>query len=187
MTSLRDLPEDVQQLVIRLPFRVGYYVSVSDRTGGDDADQKEMIALENIVTFYVEDALKSEFAQETMLAMMQQKKHWAAWKGHIEIVPEECLQLNEALIGLVDLKDIVAFKNNLLDIAISVAQAYREFDDTLSLTGKIQTYLAVAFQRVKALFSGGEIQSTDTMLNISREERMAIGLIADSLGIEVKL
>ncbi|HRK97814.1 MAG: hypothetical protein KDJ26_04135 [Alphaproteobacteria bacterium] len=187
MTALRELPEDIQQLIIKLPFRVGYYISASDKTGGDDADQKEMLALQNIVTFYVEDTLKSEFAQEVMLLMLKEKNHWGEWKEHIEIVPEECLKVTAALVGIVEMKEIIAFKNNLLEIAISVAQAYREFDDRVSTVEKIQTYLAIIFQRVRALLLGEEIQSTDMMLNISREERMAIGLLADTLGIEVKI
>ncbi len=187
MTTLSELPEDIQNLIIRLPFRVGYYVSSSDKTGGDEADQREMLALENIVTFYIEDTLKSEFVQEAMQQMLAQKKNWDSWKGHIEIVPEECVKATEALVGVIEMKEIWAFKNNLLEIAISVAQAYREFNDTVSTIEKIQTYLAILSERIKAVVSGQEMPSTDSMLNISRDERMAINLLADTLGIVVKL
>ncbi len=187
MTSLATLPEDIQSLIVKLPFRVGYYISASDTTGGDEADDAEMRALENIVTFYVEDTLKSEFATEAMLEMLRKREHWEAWKEHIEIVPEECLKMSEALIGYIELKEVVAFKNNLLEIAISVAQAYREFDHNVSTFEKFSTYFAILLKRIQALMAGQEIQSTDAMLNISREEKMAIGLLADSLGIQVKL
>ena len=135
----------------------------------------------------MEDTLKSEFATEAMLRMLQNKKEWENWKGHIEIVPEECLKISESLIGNIDLKEIIAYKNNLLEIAISVAQAYREFDHNVSTVEKFSTYLAILFQRIRALVTGQEIQSTDNLLNISREEKMAIGLLSDSLGIQVKL
>lgn len=187
MTNLASLPEDIQELVIKLPFRVGYYISASDKTGGDEADEKEMQALENIVTFYVEDTLKSEFATEAMLEMIKRKKHWESWKEHIEIVPEECLKMSESLVGVIEMREIYAFKSNLLEIAISVAQAYREFDDSVSTSEKFSTYLSILFQRVKAILTGQEMKSNDQMLNISRDEKMAIGLIANSLGIPFKL
>ncbi|MDY0030186.1 MAG: hypothetical protein RBR86_09625 [Pseudobdellovibrionaceae bacterium] len=187
MTSLAALPEDIRNLVVKLPFRVGYYISASDKTGGDDADDAEMRALENIVTFYIEDTLKSEFATEAMLEMLRKKDQWENWKEHIEIVPEECLKMSESLVGNIELKEVVAFKNNLLEIAISVAQAYREFDHKVSTLEKFSTYFAILLKRIQALMAGQEIQSTDAMLNISREEKMAIGLLADSLGVQIKL
>ncbi len=187
MTALSSLPQDIQDLVIQLPFRVGYYISASDKTGGAEADQKEMQALENIVTFYVEDTLKSEFAQEAMIKMLEQKKNWESWKGHIEIVPEECLKATEALTGVIELREIVAFKNNLLEIAISVALAYREFDDSVSAIDKFKIYLSLLFRKVEALIKGEELMSNDSLLNISRNERMAIGLLADTLGISTKI
>ncbi len=187
MTALSQLPDDIQTLIIQLPFRVGYYISASDKIGGDEADQQEMMALENIVTFYVEDTLKSEFVQEAMQKMLAQKHSWEKWKDHIEVVPEECLKATEALVGVIEMKEIWAFKNNLLEIAISVAQAYREFDDTVSTVEKVQTYLTILFKRIRAIMSGEEMPSTNSMLNISRDERMAIGLLADTLGIVVKL
>ncbi|HNQ92279.1 MAG TPA: hypothetical protein PKI93_05035 [Alphaproteobacteria bacterium] len=187
MTRLTDLPEDIQSLIVKLPFRVGYYISASDKTGGEQADEAEMRALQNIVTFYVEDTLKSEFAQEAMLEMLRHKKDWENWKEHIEIVPEECLKMSESLVGTIDLKEIYSFKSNLLEIAISVAQAYREFDDKVPPMEKLKTHLSILFQRIRALLKGEEMPSTDTMLNISREERMAVGLIADSLGIPFKI
>lgn len=170
-----------------MPFRVGYYVSVSDRTGGVEADVREMAALENIVTFYVEDTLKSEFAQEAMLAMLRERYKWAEWCGHIEIVPEECLKLSAFLHEYLDEKDVIAYKNNLLEIAISVAQAYRELDDKLAFQDKLRTYVLVIFRRVRAFLGGEDVPSMDSVLNISREERMAIGLLSDSLGIQVDL
>jgi hypothetical protein len=75
--KLNDLPDDIRLLVVRLPYRVGFYVSASDKTGGEESDAAEMAALEGIVTFYVEDFCKSEFAQAVMLETIQRKAEWA--------------------------------------------------------------------------------------------------------------
>ena len=78
-----------------------------------------MLALQNIVTF-MSKTPSSEFAQEVMLLMLKEKII-SEWKEHIEIVPEECLKVTAALVGIVEMIETIAFKNNLLEIALSVA------------------------------------------------------------------
>lgn len=187
LMKLNDLPDDIRLLVVRLPYRVGFYVSASDKTGGDESDAAEMAALEGIVTFYVEDFCKSEFAQAVMLETIQRKAEWDGWQEKIEIVPEEIRKVLDFLVDKLDGKELTAFKNNLLEIAIAVAQAYREFDVSQPLTERVQVYLSILMARIKALVKGQEIQSHDTLLNISRDEKMAINLLADALGIEYRI
>lgn len=187
LMKLNDLPDDIRLLVVRLPYRVGFYVSASDKTGGDESDAAEMAALEGIVTFYVEDFCKSEFAQAVMLETIQRKAEWDGWQEKIEIVPEEIRKVLDFLVDKLDGKELTAFKNNLLEIAIAVAQAYREFDVSQPLTERVQVYLSILIARIKALVKGQEIQSHDTLLNISRDEKMAINLLADALGIEYRI
>lgn len=187
LMKLNDLPDDIRLLVVRLPYRVGFYVSASDKTGGDESDAAEMAALEGIVTFYVEDFCKSEFAQAVMLETIQRKAEWAGWQEKIEIVPEEIRKVLDFLVDKLDGKELTAFKNNLLEIAIAVAQAYREFDVSQPLTERVQVYLSILIARIKALVKGQEIQSHDALLNISRDEKMAINLLADALGIEYRI
>jgi hypothetical protein len=182
-----DLPDDIRLLVVRLPYRVGFYVSASDKTGGDESDAAEMAALEGIVTFYVEDFCKSEFAQAVMLETIHGKAEWAGWQEKIEIVPEEIRKVLDFLVDKLDGKELTAFKNNLLEIAIAVAQAYREFDVSQPLTERVQVYLSILIARIKALIKGQEIQSHDALLNISRDEKMAINLLADALGVEYRI
>lgn len=187
LMKLNDLPDDIRLLVVRLPYRVGFYVSASDKTGGDESDAAEMAALEGIVTFYVEDFCKSEFAQAVMLETIQRKAEWDGWQEKIEIVPEEIRKVLDFLVDKLDGKELTAFKNNLLEIAIAVAQAYREFDVSQPLTERVQVYLSILMARIKALVKGQEIQSYDALLNISRDEKMAINLLADALGIEYRI
>lgn len=185
--KLNDLPDAVRRLVVRLPYRVGFYISASDKTGGSESDAAEMAALEGIVTFYVEDFCKSEFAQEVMLGTVQGKAAWADWQANISAVPEEIRKIFGFLVSELDEKELTAFKNNLLEIAIAVAQAYREFDVSQPLTERVRVYLSILVARVKALIKGQEIPSSDALLNISRDEKMAINLIAAALGLEYRI
>jgi hypothetical protein len=184
---IEQFPDDIRRLLVRLPYRVGYYISSSDKTGGEESSAKEIEALENLVTFYVEDTLKSEFAQEVMIETLRGKRDWSAWSEGVQTVPEECVKVFAFLADKIDRRDEFAFKNNLLEIGVAVALAYREFDQMESLGEKIETYFAVLMRRVKALFSGEKAQSFDVYLNISREEKAALNLLADTLGISYKI
>lgn len=185
--SLHDLPEDIRLLAIRLPYRVGVFISSSDSSGGGESDQAEMLALTNVVTYYVEDFCKSEFAQGVMLETLRYKSEWNGWNENIGNTPQECRQLFDALTGQVDMRDIVAFKNNLLEIAIAVAMAYREFDASEPIAEKVKVYLSLLIQKLKALFKGEVSESFDQMLNISRSEKAAINQLAHVLDIQYKV
>lgn len=186
MTYLSLLPADIQDLVVRLPFRVGLYISESDQTGGDESAEAERKALENIVTFYVEDTVKSEFAHEVMLQTLNMKSKWGSWSDHINTVPEECLKVSTAIAKQIDMKEIISFKQNLLEVGITVAQAYCEFDKNTAIVSKIEIYMSIFFRRLQSLFRGAGMISNDALLNISPSERLAINLLSDSLGIKVK-
>lgn len=173
-------------MIVRLPFRVGLYVSESDQTGGDESAEAERIALENIVTFYVEDTVKSEFAHEVMNETLRRKAEWSSWTGKVSLVDEECTKVSEALTGVIDMKEVFAFKQNLIEIAVVVAQAYREFDASAGAIQKLQVYLSLLMRRIQALFTGAAISSNEELLNISQAERSAIRLLADTLGVPVK-
>lgn len=189
MTYLSKLPEDIQDLVVRLPFRVGLYISESDQTGGDDSSEAERKALENIVTFYVEDTVKSEFAHEVMLNTLNRKSEWASWGDNIADVPTQCENVVYAMKGLIDPKEILAYKQNLLEVGIAVAQAYCEYDENSGALNKLEFYISLFFRRLQMSFSGGgeDMPSKDYMLNISGAERQAILQLAKNLDVQVRI
>ncbi len=185
--SLNALSDEIRQIVVKLPYRVGLYISMSDQSGGNDSDEAEMAALANVVTYYVEDFCKSEFAQSVMLETLRHKDEWPSWQVNIEGVHDDCVKVFDALTDQLDMKEIVAFKHNLLEIAIAVAMAYREFDDSDPWVDRFKIYLSILVDRIKAMIKGEEVQSFDQMLNISRDEKAAINRLAVTLGVEHKV
>ena len=185
MMHLSKLPQDIQDIVVSLPYRVGLYISESDQTGGDDSSLAERRALENIVTFYVEDTVKSEFAHEVMLETLNRKSQWEGWAQDIGNVPEECMELAYMLKEHVDTKEVAAYKQNLLEVGIAVAQAYCEFSDNVGRMARIETYIALFLKRVQGIFGGEQIPSNDYVLNISAAEKAAIMRLARNLDVKV--
>ena len=186
MKYLSKLPQDIQDLVISLPFRVGLFISESDQTGGDESAEAERKALENIVTFYVEDTVKGEFAHEVMLHTLNNKDKWVSWAENMDKVPEECEHLSYTLKDYIDAKEILAFKQNLVEVAVVIAQAYCEFDENSSTMTKLEVYFGLFIKRIEAMFSGEQAPSNDYVLNISPSERAAIKLLSNNLDIEIK-
>lgn len=186
MKMLEKLPEDVQRLIISLPYRVGCFISASDQSGGDSADVAEQNALRNIVTFYVEDTVKSEFAHEIMYETLKLKPKWEDWKANIENVPSECQQLNMLLRGVIDAKEIISFKQNLLEIAVVVAQAYRETNENAPPLEKFKAFLKDIMRSLHSILGTESLAVDEGMLSVSHLERIAIMRLADDLSIEFK-
>ncbi|MFA7276571.1 MAG: hypothetical protein WC043_07205 [Pseudobdellovibrionaceae bacterium] len=183
MKLLEEIAPDVRSLIVRLPFRVGHFLSESDNSGGGDAAEAEAEALRNIVTFYVEDSVKGIFAHEVMTETLNQKPKWDSWKDDIAKVPDECAQLTSLLAGIIEEKEVVAFKHNLLEVALVVAQAYQEIDDIPTPIEKFKTLVASIPRRVDAFLSGESYIINQASLNISELERQALITLAGKLGI----
>lgn len=173
MTDLDQFPADIYQTMIALPYRVGLYVSNSDSTGGKDSEARELAALENVVTFYVEDTLKSEFSQSIMLVTLQHKAYWKDWAHNIENVPDECRKIAEYLATTIEARDLMSFKANLLEISMAVAMAYREEVEPVGFVAKIKNLFAPKT----------EIADPNTTLNISEAEKTAINQLAEAMGV----
>lgn len=178
VSMIDQFPPDIYKTIVALPYRVGLYISMSDRTGGSVSEDRELAALENIVTFFVEDALKSEFAQTVMLSTLQHKAHWADWRENIDDVLNETVEILGYLEDRIDGRNLTAFRNNLLEIAITVANAYRETQATRSFTARLKDLLTKRHTRSDV---------NHAHMNISQAEKDALNLLADSLGIAYKV
>ncbi|HEY8189923.1 MAG TPA: hypothetical protein VIF12_04515 [Micavibrio sp.] len=184
MSYLDTFTQDQRNLLVALPYRVGLWVSSSDTTGGDDADKAEMIALSSIVTSYAEDYLKSEFVQALMEEMISRSAEWSQWGRNLDEVAGECIRAVSMISERLDRKDAMSFKYNLMEIATSVAMAYRELDHNQSFLFKLRVYSRVMIDRKRAK-QGGRITGTLTeMMNISAAEQAALDSLSRALGLD---
>ena len=114
--TLKDLDPKIRQSAIRLPYRVGLWMSLADGTGGNTSDKEEQKALETLIMAYSEDFVKSQFVQALMEECMKERGDWINWVENIEDVPKECRDVIAALNGKLERGDIEAFKSNLIEI-----------------------------------------------------------------------
>ena len=164
-------PEDEVALVA-LPYRVGLFVSYSDISGGWEAQEREMQSLTAILREFSEDFCKSEFTQKVLMESLRRRSDWPSWSHNIETVPEEAARIVASLKSFFDDKALYAFKTILVDIALSVAMAFRETSQRDDVTIKT-SLIDSMFDAISRLRGGSQTYSIEHT-NISRSERAAL-------------
>jgi hypothetical protein len=184
LSYLEQFTEDQRELLTSLPYRTGLHIGESDTTGGQDASEAELRAIEAIVTGYVEDFCKSEFVEELMRQTLARRDHWDHWRENLDKVPGEIRECLELLATKIDHKQITAFKHNLFEIAMGVALAHREFDPEGPLGDKIKFYSDYYFRWVNAYLKKEKILDIEEAMNISRAEQAAILKLEEVLRLD---
>lgn len=185
MPYLDQFTEDQIETLASLPYRTGLLIGEGDTTGGQDASDAEMRALESIVTGYVEDFCKSEFVEELMRAMLARRERWDSWRSNIDNVPAEARAAIDLIATRIDKKQVAALKHNLIEIAFAVAMAYREYDPQGPMLQKFRAHLDYRMQAFKARRKNQKILPMEDALNISRAEQKLILALEEALKPEV--
>ena len=183
MALLEDFTKDQRDLLVGLPYRVGLWVGLSDSTGGGDADDAEAEALAAIVTGFAEDFCKSEFVQAMIEETVARRSEWKEWTHNLNDVPGECIRATDLLTERLERKEVTSFKLTLMEIATSVAMAYREFDHNDDLSFRLKVYGRVMVERLRSIFTGQRARSVDEFLNISDAEQKALDVLSQTLDL----
>lgn len=170
---MQAMPSEAdRQTLVALPYRIGLYVSHADVTGGWEAQDSEMQSLTHILRSFTEDFCKSEFVQGLLMKTLVGRTDWPAWSQNLGDVPGECVAVMYDLRGVLDLKHVVAFQEQMMDIAFAVAQAWRE--------DKTPPPVVVQQGLFSRLFASKK-DDRYSHLNVSQYERMALERLADAL------
>ncbi len=178
---LDSLTVDERLIIVSLPYRAGLWISVSDQTGGDKADAKELLALSNIIAGFASQVFGSEMLHYIMEETLARKKEWEGWTADIENVPKEAEACVDVLRRYVAEKDVNAYVFRVMEIAEAVALAFREYEN-MTLGDKIRLYWMYICHRVFGRIRKEASKSFDQFLRISIDERKALNLLAQSMG-----
>ncbi len=181
MNFLDQLSKEERDILVALPYRVGYFVSQSDQTGGDDSDEAEMQALDNIITGYSQEVFCAETVQYIISETVKRKSEWESWSDNLENIGNECHKALDILYENVDEKEVNAFKNHLLEIGESVALAFREYGDKTPLIDKIKMRMIFHKEKRQAEKVGIVYKDWEQFINISLDERRALRSVATAL------
>lgn len=185
MTEIMPFSPSDRELLVRLPWRVGMWVSSSDSDGGDEASAAEAEALAAIIVGFVSDSCKGELIQKLMEETVLRRAEWPSWSGDIDSVPEECRIAVDTLSGVLGPRDLASFKANMIEIGFAVASAWDEGEGQArsGMIAGIFSGMADSLARSGLWpFSGRtpSLDFTDTH-GISTSERAALNRLAQSL------
>lgn len=179
---LNQLPADEREMIVSLPYRVGLSVSQSDDTGGNESDEAEAQVLNNLLTGFSQEVFGAETVQYVIGETVQRKAEWPKWAQNVDATEKDCARTVEILAGIVDPKELSAFRNYMLEIGESVAMAFREYSDDMSIFKKWQFYRAYEKTKKRAEKYKKPVMDYDEFLNISLKERKALTNLAYALG-----
>lgn len=186
MAYLDHFNEEQRDLLIKLPYRAGLWISASDTTGGAESEAAERQALAAIVRGFTEDFLKSEFVEEIMRATVQHVDQWDQWAGQPENIPAEIRRGIEIAALYIDHKQIHALKQSLNDVAMTVAMAYREFDESTPFAAQMRIYSKYWLEYARSYVRKTQPPIMDQYLNISAAEHKALDALKEALRLQAQ-
>jgi argonaute-like protein implicated in RNA metabolism and viral defense len=113
-------------LIVKLPFRVGLWMSRTDDAPGLLDDKLERAKLKDVITKVAKFHESSSIVRTTLAKTLSQAGKWADWSAGLDTVLADCetgLQVIKAQGGEEDMK---VYRAVLMQTAICVAEAFQE-------------------------------------------------------------
>lgn len=180
MSFLDNLTDTQRDVLVSLPYRAGLWVSLSDTSGGDEADMRERQVLSDLIEGFAEQVFGSETVQYIISETLKRRGDWPRWADNISGVPEDCRIAVDVLREHVDEKDVTTFRNHLMEIGEAVAMAFREEKHIFE-----KMYLFGYFMRssLRPRVKGRRRKSYPELLSVSLNELRALERLARALGV----
>ena len=172
-------PED-EKILVSLPYRVGLYVSYADITGGWEAQEKEQQALIAILRQFSEDFYKTEFVQKVLMEALQRRSEWPSWAQDMIAVPQQAEHIGGVLSSMIFEQELESFREVLVDIAMSVAMAFRENGASKPGEG-LESRPGGLREFIVRIIGASSRPDPLEHINISDKEKEALLRLADSL------
>ncbi len=182
MAFLEKFSAAERALLVSLPYRAGVWISRIDRSGGVDASDREMHALERIVDKKAASMFESAFVHEVMVELCAHKSDWPQWGASNADVAADCQNAVKLIREKLTPHDVEGYCRNILFIGVEVAKAFREFDLNAPLSVRLSALLNGMMDKLSGLAHGPEHDSGG-LLNISYEEDIALSGLSKALGI----
>lgn len=167
-----------RDMLVRLPYRIGLWVSQSDSEGGSEAEARELRALSSTLHGFAQEVFSSETAQRIITETIQARTQWPGWTERLQNVPEECRRAIDILKSHCSAKDVAAFSNLMMEIGEAVAASFRERE--AGVIERFQAYMVFAGPTAAGI---RRRKSFEEYMNISPNERKALKILSDAFGL----
>lgn len=179
MADLNTFSEDERNLLVKLPFQVGFNISEADGDGDEENERLEMEALFRILRLLPGLYKHAPLTQAILGETRDGQENWDAWKEGSFDVTNECTQAIKIMKSKATESEAKALRKALLEVADTVARAAGE-----GAMLEIRTEPDSAFlQFVKKIMVAVGMIKEDDSANISAAEQVAIDKISSALQV----
>ena len=180
MTALSEFLPEHQNILIGLPYKVGMYMSHADDAHGEVDDEREVKALERCIRAIAGLHEDKPLTSEIMRACLASKEEWDVWGNHSFNAPDAARQAVEILTAKASEQELKNYREALMEIATTVAQAYGEFGefDEEDEGGGLSGLLG----KITSKLSGMSAEDKDHPMNVSASEGEALMVLRAALG-----
>lgn len=184
---LDHLTAEQREMIVSLPYRVGMSINKSDEDddGEDHSDeqQAELQALYNLLNAFSQDVFGAETVTYVISETVRRKDEWPKWADQTDNIEDDCQRAIDILSGMVDPKEVNAFRNYLVEVGESVAMAFCEYNENTPFFEKLKMKMAYSKCRAKAEKLQRDFKNFEEFISISLSERKTLEGIAKALGV----
>jgi hypothetical protein len=177
---LEQFSDEEKNMIVSLPYRAGIWIGSVDETGSTVSDLHERVSLRDTIEKKASGLFESAFVHEVMVELKRRDVEWDKWQGQVGDILADC----KSAVKIVETKmtehDTNAYKRNMMQIATSVALAFREFDEKAGFFKKLGVYTRIGIDKILGGIKG-ESYSSEQLLNISLAEDLALAKLAKAL------
>ena len=183
MSELEGYSPEEQRLLAGLLYRTGIWMSNTDDVEGELDDEREMQALEHILTALAgaSEGGNSAFIQALARSALDSRDRWEEWAARSFDILGDC----EKAIGLIkqhgNATNLRNYKATLMEIATIVAQAHGEFGD---FDDEEEEGFGAKLGKFIGKFAGKSQDDADHPMNVSPAEDSALSRL--SMALQVK-
>jgi len=182
MAFLEQFSDEEKKLLVSLPYRAGIWISTVDRSGGAESKKAELEALEKIMDEKARGMFESALVHEVMAEACTHKSDWPEWAQETRSITADCERAVAVIAQKLSAHDVEAYRSNLMHISVSVARAFREFNINASFFAQLVAAARIFLDKLvgKAV---GQVYESESLLNISFEEDVALAGLSKALGL----
>lgn len=183
-----DFEEKDQKFLASVPYRTGVWMSYYDEEGGDEATEREISALNDLINIIAGNYCESSFLMDLFEYTLQKRGEWPVWRLEINNVLDEVHKSIIMLEHNISYEDLTSYKSALMEIALGVARAYGEKIGQKPAGNRIAIQMQMWLDHKLLVLAGreDEIESAHDELKISARENEALEELSLAIDADVK-
>ncbi|MEZ0225240.1 MAG: hypothetical protein ACAH83_11845 [Alphaproteobacteria bacterium] len=124
-----------KDLIIKLPYRVGFWMIHADDTAGFFDDKVERARLKAVIERIAKHHESSGFVRNALANTLAHEDKWSEWAGGLDNIFKDCKAALQMVKAQSAHEDLQLYRVVIMQTAVCVAEAFQEDPNVPDLTG----------------------------------------------------